>query len=222
MSPVSSAHEDDDSDSSTNSRPRQRRGNYYGSPDTPFVNLDSDDSGEEPSVAGDSPPPAPPSLRRRPNVVPGTPTTESTTSHLPAQTAVRTATHSQPSATTSAPVSLSSSPSLPGRGRVRSRVGDETGFRDLPFPSHFLSSFFLPFSAATASMDGRCCCRTSRKATRRPLRDHPSSSSSRFDRARMAHSLLGLSRQGAFSFSPPLSIPDPLARTSIDASPVAS
>ncbi|GAA5904355.1 hypothetical protein JCM6882_003204 [Rhodosporidiobolus microsporus] len=71
MSPESDGHdqEGDDSDDSSASSPRKKRGNYYGSPDTPFVNLDSDDSEEEESVAGGSPPP-PPSTRQHPSPPP--------------------------------------------------------------------------------------------------------------------------------------------------------
>ncbi|GAA5978484.1 hypothetical protein JCM11641_007960 [Rhodosporidiobolus odoratus] len=60
MSPGSAALElDDDSDASSSASPRKpRRGNYYGSPDTPFVQLDSDDSVEEESAGGPSPPPS--------------------------------------------------------------------------------------------------------------------------------------------------------------------
>ncbi|GAA6035174.1 hypothetical protein JCM8097_006403 [Rhodosporidiobolus ruineniae] len=70
MSPASSTHElehnqdddqdfhddGDDSDASAPSPRKPKRGGYYGSPDTPFVQLDSDDSDEEESVAGGSPP----------------------------------------------------------------------------------------------------------------------------------------------------------------------
>ncbi|BGP12836.1 SWI/SNF chromatin-remodeling complex subunit [Rhodosporidiobolus nylandii] len=58
MSPGSSIHDGgDDSDASSSGSPRKRRTGYYGSPDTPFVQLDSDDSDEEESVAEGSPPP---------------------------------------------------------------------------------------------------------------------------------------------------------------------
>ncbi|GEM06380.1 SWI/SNF-related matrix-associated actin-dependent regulatorof chromatin subfamily B member 1 [Rhodotorula toruloides] len=58
MSPVSSAHDDEDSDEeeSSVSRPgRRRRPAHYGSPDTPFVHFDSDNSDDE-SLEAASPP----------------------------------------------------------------------------------------------------------------------------------------------------------------------
>ncbi|GAA5832924.1 hypothetical protein JCM11251_000532 [Rhodosporidiobolus azoricus] len=65
MSPESDVVEleGDDSDGSSAGSPRKKRGGYYGSPDTPFVQLDSDDSDEEQSAAEGSPPP-PPSARQ--------------------------------------------------------------------------------------------------------------------------------------------------------------
>ncbi|GAA5857171.1 hypothetical protein JCM8547_009352 [Rhodosporidiobolus lusitaniae] len=53
MSPASSHDDSDDSEAVGPSR--KRRGNYYGSPDTPFVNLDSDDSNDDESLAEPSP-----------------------------------------------------------------------------------------------------------------------------------------------------------------------
>ncbi|GAA6001708.1 hypothetical protein JCM10207_002277 [Rhodosporidiobolus poonsookiae] len=61
MSPASSAHDPDDhddSDASSTGSPRKRRTGFYGSPDTPFVHLDSGDSDEEGSEGEGSPPPA--------------------------------------------------------------------------------------------------------------------------------------------------------------------
>lgn len=58
LSPVSSAHDEDDSDEeeSVVSRPgRRRRPAHYGSPDTPFVHFDTDNSDED-SVEAASPP----------------------------------------------------------------------------------------------------------------------------------------------------------------------